>query len=137
MTVARLDQDIPRLCEDETMQPKKHALTQLGENANARRVYARRDTNCPVIVHVRKRNAEERVAVPSWMVNICEDGCLITSDYFPYKVVDVYIIIPGFGSKVLGSVKNQGKYTLNINFSTLLPADIVDKVARIKTIPKT
>ncbi|AKI00669.1 hypothetical protein IMCC20628_01963 [Hoeflea sp. IMCC20628] len=119
------------------MQPKKHALTQLGENRSPNRVYARRDTNCPVIVHVRKRNAEERIAVPSWMVNICEDGCLITSDYLPYKVEDVYIIIPGFGSKVHGLVKNQGKFTLNIKFSTLLPADIVDKVARIKTIAKT
>lgn len=119
------------------MQPKSYALTRLGDAENPRRVYARRDTNCPVIVHVRRRCADDRIGVPSWMVNICEDGCLITSDYFPDQVEDVYIIIPGFGSKLYGLVKGQGNYTLNVKFSTLLPADIVDKVARIKTIVKS
>ncbi|MCY0094897.1 hypothetical protein [Hoeflea ulvae] len=119
------------------MQPKRHALTQLGSPGATRRVYLRRDTNCPVIVHVGKRNGGDRIAVPSWLVNICEDGCLITSDHIPYKVLDAYIIIPGFASKVHATVKSQGKFTLNFKFSTLLPADIVDKVARIKTIVKS
>ncbi|MCY0146917.1 hypothetical protein OEG84_04090 [Hoeflea sp. G2-23] len=118
------------------MQPKKYALTRLGEFEQARRVYFRRDTNCPIIAHVGRPYTDTRTAVPSWMVNLSEDGCLITSDYFPARAEDVYIIIPGLGSKVHGVVRSQGEYTLNVKFKTLLTADVVDKVARIKTIPK-
>lgn len=118
------------------MQIKRHALTQIGDG-NDRRVYFRRDTNCPVIAHVRQRQSEERIAVPSWMVNISEDGCLLTSDHFPNRVKDAYIIVPGFGAKVFGIVRNQGNYTLNFKLSPLLPADLIEKIARIKTVPKT
>ena len=119
------------------MQPKRYALTQLGGLKDPRRVYVRRDANCPVITHVRQRDGDDHVAVPSWMVNICEDGCLLTSDYFPAKAEDVYIIIPGLGAKVHGKARTQGRYTINVKFTTLLTGDIVDKVARIKTIPKS
>ena len=119
------------------MQPKRYALTQLGELKDPRRVYLRRDANCPVIVHARRREGEDHIAVPSWMVNLCEDGCLVTSDHFPKKAEDVYIIVPGLGSKVHGKVRTQGKYTLNVKFTTLLTADVVAKIARIKTVPKS
>ncbi|WP_322990891.1 hypothetical protein [Hoeflea sp.] len=118
------------------MQPKRYALTRIGEVEENRRAYFRRDTNFPVIVHVRRFNADNRTAVPSWMVNISEDGCLITSDYFPARADDVYIIIPGLGSKVHGVVRSQGEYTLNIKFKTLLTTDVVSTVTRINPVPK-
>jgi hypothetical protein len=118
------------------MQPKRHALTQLGDTQDKRHVYFRRDTNCPIIAHVRTRDVEDRIAVPCWMVNLSEDGCLITSDYFPPKICDVYIIIPGLGAKVHGVARNQGDYTLNIKLTTKLTSDVIDKVARIKTVQK-
>ncbi|MDZ7601013.1 MAG: hypothetical protein U1A06_06535 [Hoeflea sp.] len=119
------------------MQPKRYALTQLGDAKDGRRIYVRRDANCPVITHVRKRDGDEHIAVPSWLVNLCEDGCLLTSDYFPSRAEDVYIIIPGLGSKVHGKARSQGRYTINVKFTTLLTTDIVNKIGRIKTIPKT
>lgn len=118
------------------MHPKRYALTKLGGQEEPRRVYFRRDANCPVLCHVRQRNAEVRIAVPCWMVNISEDGCLMTSDHYPPMVEDVYIIIPGLGAKVLGTVCNQGEYTLNVQFSTKVTAEVVDLVARMKTPPK-
>ncbi|MEP3438409.1 MAG: hypothetical protein ABJN75_16755 [Hoeflea sp.] len=119
------------------MEPKNHALTRLGNLKDREAVYLRRDANCPVITHVRRRDGDEHIAVPSWLVNLSEDGCLITSDYFPKKAEDVYIIIPGLGSKVHGKARSQGNYTLNIKFTTLLTSEIVGKIARIKTIPKS
>lgn len=118
------------------MRPKNYALTQLGAKAD-RRIFLRRDANCPIIAHVRRRNSDEHIAVPCWLVNLCEDGCLVTSDYFPSRVEDIYIVVPGLGSKVHGKARSQGNYTLNVKFSTLLTSDIVDKIGRIKTIPKT
>jgi len=118
------------------MQSKRHALTQLGNLAGPP-AYARRDANCPVITHVRIRNGDEHVAVPSWMINISEDGCMVTSDYFPKKAEDVYIIIPGLGSKVHGKARKQGNFTISVKFTTLLTADIVSKISRIKTVPKS
>lgn len=118
------------------MQPKRYALTQLGEQKQARKVYFRRDANCPVLCHVRQRSSEARIAVPSWMVNISEDGCLMTSDHYPSMIDDVYIIIPGLGAKVFGRVSNQGDYTLNVQFTTKVTAEIVDMVARMKMPPK-
>ena len=119
------------------MQPKRYALTQLGSPEDRRLAFIRRDANCPVITHVRIRAGGDHIAVPSWLVNISEDGCLVTSDYFPKKAEDVYIIIPGLGSKLHGKARNQGKYTLNVKFTTLLTSDIVEKVGRIKTVPKS
>lgn len=119
------------------MQPKRYALTQLGEQQKAPQVYFRRDANCPVLSHVRQRNTETRIAVPSWMVNISEDGCLMTSDHYPSMIDDVYIIIPGLGAKVFGKISNQGEYTLNVKFTTKVTAEVVDWVARMKTPPKS
>ena len=116
------------------MQPKRHALTQLGEAG--RRVFPRRDANCPVITHARGRKEDGHVAVPSWLVNLSEDGCLVTSDHFPKAVHDVYLVIPGLKSRVHGKVKGQGKYTLHVEFTTLLAADVVDRIGRIKTLAK-
>lgn len=67
------------------MPAKKYRLTQLADLKESRRVYIRRDANCPVIAHVRKHNGSDHVGVPSWLVNISEDGCMITSDYFPER----------------------------------------------------
>lgn len=113
------------------MQPKRYALTQLGDGKQNRRIYLRQDANCPVIVHVKQRDQEERTAVPAWMVNLSEDGCLITSDHFPRKLENAYIIIPGLGSKVYGVVRTQGQYTINVQFTTKLTSDVVNKVSRI------
>lgn len=117
------------------MKMKNHALTQLG-NTSQSRIYFRRDANCPVITHVRRRDEMERLQVPAWLVNICEDGALLTSDYFPTRLQDTYVIIPGLGSKVFGAVRNQGEYTINIKFRSLLSASLIDKIARITMVPK-
>ncbi|PWW04164.1 hypothetical protein DFR52_101855 [Hoeflea marina] len=117
------------------MKMKSHALTQLGERSD-RRVYFRRDANCPVITHVRRRGETERSQVPAWLVNICEDGALLTSDYFPTRLEDAYVIIPGLGSKVLGAVRSQGQYTINVKFRSLLNAALIDKISRLTMVPK-
>lgn len=117
------------------MLPKKYALTKLGDPKN-RRSYSRRDANCPVITHARRRGEDLHVAVPAWLVNLSEDGCQITSDHFPSGVDEVYLIIPGLGSKVHGKAKAQGKFTLHVEFSTLLTTEIVDKVGRMKVVAK-
>ena len=119
------------------MKSKNYMITQTGEAAkDKRRVFPRRDANCPVIARVRQREREEQTSVPCWLVNLCEDGCLITSDYFPHKVDEVSLTIPGISSKVRGKARAQGKYTINVRFSKLLQSEVVDMVARIKTIPK-
>jgi hypothetical protein len=118
------------------MQPKRHALTQIGDANDKRRVYPKRDANCPVIAHVAIRESEGRIAVPCWMVNLSEDACLITSDHFPRRVIDVYLIIPGLGAKLHGIARNQGEFTLNLKLTTKLPAGLISKVSRIKTVPK-
>ena len=117
------------------MKMKSHALTQLGAQSD-RRIYFRRDANCPVITHVRRRGETDRLQVPAWLVNICEDGALLTSDYFPTRIEDTYLIIPGLGSKVLGAVRSQGQYTINIKFRTLLNASLIDKISRLTVVPK-
>lgn len=118
------------------MKPRKYAITQLGEAKPIRRVYPRRDANCPIIAHVRPREQEAHIGVPCWLVNLCEEGCLITSDYFPRRVEEVYLTIPGVPHKMRGKVRAQGNFTMNIKFAKLLPTDVVEMVARIKTIPK-
>jgi hypothetical protein len=119
------------------MRPKRHALTQIGDGNDKRHVYAKQDTNCPVIAHVAIRDSESRIQVPCWLVNLSEDGCLLTSDYFPPRVIDVYLVIPGLGAKVHGIARNQGEFTLNLKLTTKLPSDVISKVARIKAVSKT
>lgn len=114
---------------------KRYDLTHLRRKPN-RRFHVRRDANCPVVTHVRLKDVHGRVAVPGWLVNISEQGCLITSDYFPEKIEDIYLIIPGFGSKVMGTVRNQGEFTIHVEFATTLTSAIVDKVARLTPVQK-
>ncbi|WP_422370112.1 hypothetical protein [Hoeflea sp.] len=118
------------------MQGKRHALTRLGEASSERRVHFRRDANCPVIAHARNREGESRIAVPCWMVNLSEEGCLLTSDHFPPRIIDIYLIIPGLGAKVHGVARTQGEYTVNVRFTAKLTADVINKVARIKTVAR-
>lgn len=118
------------------MKSKNYLITQGLEHKAERRVFPRRDANCPVIAHVRPRAREEHIGVPCWMVNLCEDGCLLTSDHFPHRVEDVSLTIPGIDVKVRAKVRAQGKFTLNVRFSKLLKPDVVEMIARIKTIPK-
>lgn len=120
------------------MKPKNYMLTRSGEGLkDTRRVYPRRDANCPVIARVRQREREEQVSVPCWLINLCEDGCMLTSDHFPRKVDEVILTIPGISSPVRGKARSQGKFTINVKFTKLLKVETVDMVARIKTIPKT
>lgn len=114
---------------------KRHALTQLGERDD-RRTFYRRDASCPVITHGRTKHEEERVQVPAWLVNISEDGCLITSDHFPPRLYDIYLIVPGLGSKIFGLVRNQGQFTINVQFQTRLTAGIVEKISRLTLISR-
>lgn len=119
------------------MKPKNYLITQsLDEIKEERRVFPRRDANCPVIARVRQRGREEEISVPCWMVNICEDGCMLTSDHFPRKIDDVLLTIPGISTKVRGKARAQGKFTVNVRFSKLLKVDVVDMVGRIRAIPK-
>lgn len=118
------------------MKPKNYMITHASEGVkNNRRIYPRRDANCPVIARVRQREREAETSVPCWLVNLCEDGCLLTSDYFPHKIEDVSLTIPGIAGKVRGKARSQGKFTINVKFSKLLKNESVDMVARIKTIP--
>jgi len=117
------------------MQLKRYSLTRLGDQKN-RRVFFRRDANCPVITHARCRDVEHRSMVPAWLVNLSEDGALLTSDHFPARLADVYIIIPGLGAKVLATVRDQGEFTINVQFETQLTQDVVDMIARLTVIPK-
>lgn len=114
---------------------KRYALTQLGERAE-RRTFYRRDASCPVITHVRPKGEEGRIQIPAWLVNISEDGCLVTSDHFPPRIDDIYLIVPGFGSKVFGAVRNQGQYTINVQFQTKLTAGIVEKISRLTLVTR-
>lgn len=119
------------------MKPKNYLLTRSGEEQkDHRRVFPRRDANCPVIARVRQRERVEVIAVPCWLVNLCEDGCLLTSDHFPHKVDDVSLTVPGIPAPVRGKARSQGKHTINVKFAKLLKIETVDMVARIKTIPK-
>lgn len=119
------------------MKPRNYMLTRSGEGLKEKkRVYPRRDANCPVIARVRQREREEQISVPCWMVNLCEDGCLLSSDYFPHKVDEVNLTIPGISSPVRGKARAQGAHTVNVKFTKLLKPDVVEMVARIKTIPK-
>lgn len=111
---------------------RRYGLTQLG-NETKRRIY-RRDAKCPVIVHPRTIRDRPRRAVAGLVVYISEDGCLITSDHFPDRVVDLYIIFPGLKAKVFGKIRSQGDYTLSVQFSQRLPEDIVDRIARVTTV---
>lgn len=120
------------------MKPRNYLLTRTAEAAReTRRVYPRRDANCPVIARVRQRDREEQVSVPCWLVNLCEDGGLLSSDHFPRRIEEINLTIPGISSPVRGKVRSQGEFTLNVKFTKLLKIETVDMVARIKTIPKT
>lgn len=120
------------------MKPKNYLLTRSGvELKETRRVYPRRDANCPVIARIRQREREEQVSVPCWLVNLCEDGCMLTSDHFPRKIDEVHLTIPGISSPVRGKVRSQGKFTINVSFAKLLRVETVDMVARIKPVPRT
>ena len=119
------------------MKPKNYLMTRSGADLkDTRRVFPRRDANCPVIARVRQREREEQISVPCWLVNLCEDGCLLSSDHFPRKVDEVNLTIPGISSPVRGRAKAQGAHTVNIRFIKLLQTEVVEMVARIKTIPK-
>jgi hypothetical protein len=119
------------------MKPRNYLLTRTSEEPKEkRRVFPRRDANCPVIARVRQREREEQISVPCWMVNLCEDGCLLSSDYFPRKVDEINLTIPGISAPVRGKARAQGAHTVNVRFTKLLQSDVVEMVARIKTIPK-
>lgn len=119
------------------MKPKNYLLTQpFVDIRDERRVFPRRDANCPVIARVRTRGHEDFISVPSWLVNLCEDGCLVTSDTFPRRIEEVHLTIPGITGEVRGKVRAQGKYTVHIKFTKLLKVDVVEMVGRIKTILK-
>ncbi len=118
------------------MKSKNYMITQAnGDVKDKRRVYPRRDANCPVIARVRQREREEQIDVPCWLLNLSEDGCLITSDYFPHKVEDISLSIPGVPSIVRGKARAQGEYTINIKFAKLLKIETVNMIGRIRMIP--
>lgn len=118
------------------MRPKRHALTQIGDVNDKRRTYAKQDANCPVIAHVAIRDSDSRIPVPCWMVNLSEDACLLSSDYFPPRVIDVYLVIPGLGGKVHAIARNQGEFTLSLKLTNKMPPDVISKVGRIKAVAK-
>ncbi len=109
---------------------KRYQLTRIGEKLE-RRVYYRRDANCPVIAHVRRSGHDERFSLKGWLVNISEDGCLLTAEGFPQFLADLYIVFPGLSSKVLGHVRGQGDFTLHVQFEKQLPAGVVTQISRI------
>ena len=109
---------------------KRYNLTRIGEET-APRVYYRRDAHCPVVTHVRKRGRDARVKITGWLINISEEGCLISSDGFPPELADAYVIIPGLGSKVLGVITNQGEFTVQIQFDRQMPAGLVSQISRL------
>ncbi|TDH39172.1 hypothetical protein E2A64_08885 [Pseudohoeflea suaedae] len=109
---------------------KRHQLTKIGDELE-QRVYYPRDAGCPVAAHVRRSGRDERLAKKCWLVNISEDGCLLTGDDFPARLADVYIVFPGLGAKVLGHVRGQGDLTLQIQFEKQLPVGIVTQISRI------
>ena len=110
------------------------ALTRIGQKAE-RRMHFRRDANCPVITHVRRRGQGRRRQVPGWLVNISEEGCLITSDHFEPDLSDLYLVVPGFSTKLFGKVVNQGEFTVNMSFSEPITAEMVSKAARLTIVP--
>ena len=119
------------------MKPRNYMLTRTSvELKEKRRVFPRRDANCPVIARVRLRSRQEQIQVPCWLVNLSEDGCLLSSDHFPHRVDDIHLTIPGVGTPVHGKPRAQGQHTINVRFSKLLKIEVVDMIARIRTIPK-
>lgn len=128
-------------------QKKLHNLTQLGREDDRRR-YFRRDANCPAVVSMSTRHSEERFTVTGLVVNISEQGCMITAGalpwrddvleagrdeslFFPRIAERVQIQLPWTGTKVNGVVKQQGNHTLRIQFIALLPEMLVDRIARM------
>ena len=109
---------------------KRYQLTRIGEELE-RRVYYRRDANCPVIAHLRRSGQDERLSLKGWLVNISEDGCLLTAEGFPGFLADLYIVFPGLGAKVFGYVRGQGDFTLHVQFEKQLPAGLVTQISRI------
>ncbi|MGJ8571056.1 MAG: hypothetical protein ACSHXI_10205 [Hoeflea sp.] len=119
------------------MKPRNYMLTRSSEELKEkRRVFPRRDANCPVIARVRQRESEGLISVPCWMVNLCEDGCLLSSDHFPRRVDEINLTIPGISTPVRGKAKAQGAHTVNVRFTKLLQTEVVEMVARIRTIAK-
>lgn len=110
------------------------ALTRIGQKTE-QRIHFRRDANCPVITHVRRYTETRRTQVPAWLVNISEDGCLITGDHFEPLLYDLYLVIPGFDSKLSGRIVGQGDYTINVHFAELITAEMVDRAARLTALP--
>ena len=120
------------------MASRNYLITQASvDRKEKRRVYPRRDANCPVIARVRQRERKEEVSIPCWLVNLCEDGCLVISDYFPSRIEDITLTIPGMGQKVRGKARGQGDYTINVKFAKLLETALVERIARLKTVQKS
>ncbi|MBA69722.1 MAG: hypothetical protein CML30_12675 [Rhizobiales bacterium] len=109
---------------------KRYNLTRLGEDPS-RRVYYRRDAHCPVLMLVRRKGQDHRVRITGWLINISEEGCLTSGDGFPSFLVDAYVIFPGLGSKVLGYIRTQGDFTLQLEFERQLPPGIVTQISRL------
>ncbi|PWW01663.1 hypothetical protein DFR52_102326 [Hoeflea marina] len=130
------------------MQHKKlHNLTRIGRQED-RRHYFRRDANCPAVVAMSTRDTQGQFSAGGLVVNISEQGCLITSGAFPWRddVLDagsdapagfpriaehVQIFLPWTGTTIGAVIKEQGNYTLRLQFVTLMPELLVDRIARM------
>jgi|GEM_PF-762284 len=125
----------------------RYALTRIRGTAE-KRVYFRRDANCPAIALLRVRHYNEHFAAVSHLVNIAEDGCLLSSYTYPWRddplhdgrieglwfpriADEVRVHIPWTNSTIDGAISKQGNYTLHIAFTDLLPSGFVDYVASL------
>ena len=101
-----------------------------------KRIYKRRSTNKPGTVYYLRRGVRGYTSQPCKMFNISESGCLVAVP-LPSQVTDhVYLVIEGLEAKFFCAAIARTDTGLHLRFTTDLPSEMVDQIARKKLTPR-
>ncbi|MBW3097073.1 hypothetical protein [Pseudohoeflea coraliihabitans] len=128
---------------------RRHALTQLGDGLE-RRQFFRRDAICPVLLFLVSQDRRQKHVVAARLVNLSEGGCMVADDAFPWRDDDlsaarlaersfprlgetIIMRVPWIDMSFSGSIRRQGNYTLNIEFTELVPTPLVERMSAMES----
>lgn len=109
-------------------------LTRLA--GSEQRIHKRRPINKPGTVYYLRRGVRGYTSQPCKLFNISESGCLVSVP-LPSQVADhLYLVIEGLEAKFSCVAVARTDKGLHLRFTTDLPSEAVDKIARKTLAPR-
>tara|TARA_R110002012_G_scaffold57941_16_gene150177 strand:+ start:2533 stop:3003 length:471 start_codon:yes stop_codon:yes gene_type:complete len=112
-----------------------------------RRLHTRMDANCPVVLEIYFSDKAQYISVIGRLINISIGGCLITSEYLPWRNVDpdrvdeivfsrfesiCRIYLPWSNLHRISTIRRVGVFTTAVEFDQQLDEKRVETIAAME-----